>query len=103
MIVCSCNVFSDHQVRSVVAKEARRPLARSMPASDAVPSAAAALTPSSGSWMTPFMRTQACPKRNARGGTVELLKGFAASRRHGVWRRGAQRCGAESWRGRPHP
>jgi len=22
MIVCSCNVFSDHQVRSVVAKEA---------------------------------------------------------------------------------
>jgi bacterioferritin-associated ferredoxin len=24
-IVCSCNVFSDHQVRSVVAKEARRP------------------------------------------------------------------------------
>ena len=24
MIVCSCNVFSDHQVRSVVAKEARR-------------------------------------------------------------------------------
>jgi bacterioferritin-associated ferredoxin len=23
MIVCSCNVFSDHQVRSVVAKEAR--------------------------------------------------------------------------------
>ena len=25
MIVCSCNVFSDHQVRSAVAKEARRP------------------------------------------------------------------------------
>jgi len=25
MIVCSCNVFSDQQVRSVVAKEARRP------------------------------------------------------------------------------
>ena len=25
MIVCSCNVFSDHQVRSVVAKEARQP------------------------------------------------------------------------------
>jgi bacterioferritin-associated ferredoxin len=25
MIVCSCNVFSDHKVRSVVAKEARRP------------------------------------------------------------------------------
>src|SRR4029077_17209267 len=25
MIVCSCNVFSDHQVRSVVSKEARRP------------------------------------------------------------------------------
>ena len=25
MIVCSCNVFSDHQVRSVVAKEAWRP------------------------------------------------------------------------------
>jgi len=25
MIVCSCNVFSDHQVRSVVVKEARRP------------------------------------------------------------------------------
>jgi bacterioferritin-associated ferredoxin len=25
MIVCSCNVFSDHQVRSVVTKEARRP------------------------------------------------------------------------------
>ena len=25
MIVCSCNVFNDHQVRSVVAKEARRP------------------------------------------------------------------------------
>jgi bacterioferritin-associated ferredoxin len=25
MIVCSCNVFSDNQVRSVVAKEARRP------------------------------------------------------------------------------
>jgi len=25
MIVCSCNAFSDHQVRSVVAKEARRP------------------------------------------------------------------------------
>ncbi|WP_342729861.1 (2Fe-2S)-binding protein [Bradyrhizobium sp. B117] len=25
MIVCSCNVFSDHQVRSVVAKEERRP------------------------------------------------------------------------------
>jgi bacterioferritin-associated ferredoxin len=25
MIVCSCNVFSDHQVRSVVAKDARRP------------------------------------------------------------------------------
>ena len=25
MIVCSCNVFSDHQVRSVVANEARRP------------------------------------------------------------------------------
>ena len=25
MIVCSCNVFSDHQVRSVAAKEARRP------------------------------------------------------------------------------
>ena len=25
MIVCSCNVFSDHQVRSVVAKETRRP------------------------------------------------------------------------------
>jgi bacterioferritin-associated ferredoxin len=25
MIVCSCNVFSDHQVRSVVAKEVRRP------------------------------------------------------------------------------
>ena len=24
MIVCSCNVFSDHQVRSVVAKEAQR-------------------------------------------------------------------------------
>jgi bacterioferritin-associated ferredoxin len=24
MIVCSCNVFSDHQVRSAVAKEARR-------------------------------------------------------------------------------
>ena len=24
MIVCSCNVFSDHQVRSTVAKEARR-------------------------------------------------------------------------------
>ena len=23
MIVCSCNVFSDHQVRSVVAKETR--------------------------------------------------------------------------------
>ena len=25
MIVCSCNVFSDHQMRSVVAKEAQRP------------------------------------------------------------------------------
>jgi bacterioferritin-associated ferredoxin len=25
MIVCSCNVFSDHQLRSVVAKEVRRP------------------------------------------------------------------------------
>ena len=25
MIVCSCNVFSDHQVRSVVVKEARPP------------------------------------------------------------------------------
>ena len=25
MIVCSCNVFSDRQVRSVVAKEPRRP------------------------------------------------------------------------------
>jgi len=25
MIVCSCNVFTDHQVRSVVVKEARRP------------------------------------------------------------------------------
>ena len=25
MIVCSCNEFSDHQVRSVIAKEARRP------------------------------------------------------------------------------
>jgi bacterioferritin-associated ferredoxin len=25
MIVCSCNVFSDHQVRSVIAKDARRP------------------------------------------------------------------------------
>jgi bacterioferritin-associated ferredoxin len=25
MIVCSCNVFSDHQVRSLVAKEARWP------------------------------------------------------------------------------
>jgi bacterioferritin-associated ferredoxin len=24
MIVCSCNAFSDHQVRSVVAEEARR-------------------------------------------------------------------------------
>jgi bacterioferritin-associated ferredoxin len=24
MIVCSCNVFSDHQVRSAVAHEARR-------------------------------------------------------------------------------
>jgi bacterioferritin-associated ferredoxin len=24
MIVCSCNVFSDHQVRSAVAQEARR-------------------------------------------------------------------------------
>jgi bacterioferritin-associated ferredoxin len=24
MIVCSCNVFSDHQVRSAVGKEARR-------------------------------------------------------------------------------
>jgi bacterioferritin-associated ferredoxin len=28
MIVCSCNVFSDHQVRSVVVKEARRPRMR---------------------------------------------------------------------------
>ena len=25
MIVCSCNVFSDHRVRSVIAKDARRP------------------------------------------------------------------------------
>jgi bacterioferritin-associated ferredoxin len=25
MIVCSCNLFSDHQVRSVVSSEARRP------------------------------------------------------------------------------
>lgn len=25
MIVCSCNVFSDHQVRSAVMREARRP------------------------------------------------------------------------------
>lgn len=25
MIVCSCNMFSDHQVRSVVANEDRRP------------------------------------------------------------------------------
>jgi bacterioferritin-associated ferredoxin len=25
MIVCSCNVFSDHQVRSTVAQAARRP------------------------------------------------------------------------------
>ena len=25
MIVCSCNVFSDHQVRSVIAKDAGRP------------------------------------------------------------------------------
>ena len=40
-------------------------------------------------------------RRNARGGTVELLKEFPASRRHGAWR-GAQRCGAESWRGRSH-
>ena len=41
-------------------------------------------------------------RRNARGGTVELLKEFAASRRRGVWR-GAQGSGAETWRGRPHP
>src|ERR1700747_1430099 len=53
MIVCSCNVFSDHQVRSVVANEARRPRMSevSMPASDAVPGVAAALTLSSGSWL----------------------------------------------------
>lgn len=25
MIVCSCNVFSDHQVRSAVTQESRRP------------------------------------------------------------------------------
>src|SRR6516165_10312628 len=25
MIVCSCNVFSEHQVRSVIAKDTRRP------------------------------------------------------------------------------
>ena len=25
MIVCSCNVFSDHQVRSAITKTARRP------------------------------------------------------------------------------
>jgi hypothetical protein len=43
----------------------------------------------------PFMRTQAT---NARGGTVELLKEFAASRRHGyggstaLWRRNLARA-----------
>ena len=43
-----------------------------MPASDAAPSAAAALTLSSGSWMkglAPFMRTQACTDGN--GGANE--------------------------------
>ena len=48
-----------------------------MPASDAAPNAAAALTPSSGSWMKgppPFMRTQAC--------TNMELKQSRTNRRH---------------------
>jgi bacterioferritin-associated ferredoxin len=45
MIVCSCNVFSDHQVRSVVAKEARRPWMKDRLAHPAA-----------------LMRTQACTK-----------------------------------------
>jgi hypothetical protein len=67
MIVCSCNVFSDHQVRSVVAKETRRPrVSEFMPPSDAAPNAGAARTRSNGSWTkgpAPFMRTQACTNR----------------------------------------
>jgi len=69
MIVYSCNVFSDHQVRSVVAKEVRRPRMSEVYAGlGCAPSAAAALTLSSGSWMkdrpaAPFMRTQACTNR----------------------------------------
>ena len=52
MIVCSCNVFSDQQVRSVVAKEARRPRMSEVYAGlGCRASAAAALTLSSGSWM----------------------------------------------------
>jgi bacterioferritin-associated ferredoxin len=64
MIVCSCNVFSDHQVRSVVVNEARRPRMSEVYAClGCSASAAAALKLSSGSWMkgpAPFMRTQAC-------------------------------------------
>jgi hypothetical protein len=36
---------------------------------------------------------------DAGGGMDELFMEFA---RHGGWR-GAQRCGAETWCGRPHP
>jgi len=66
MIVCSRNVFSDHQVRSVVAKEVRRPRMSEVYAGlGCAPSAAAALTLSSGSWTkspAPFTRTQACTR-----------------------------------------
>ena len=64
MIVCSCNVFSDHQVRSVVAKEARRPRMSEVYAClGCNAQCGRCAQPSSGSWTkgpAPFMRTPAC-------------------------------------------
>jgi bacterioferritin-associated ferredoxin len=68
MIVCSCNAFSDHQVRSVVAKEARRPRMSEVYACLGCSAQCGRCAhTSSGSWMkgrpahrAPFMRTQAC-------------------------------------------
>src|SRR6516162_4814305 len=63
MIVCSCNVFSDHQVRSVVAKEARRPRMSEVYAGLGCSAQCGRCAHASGSWTkspAPFTRTQAC-------------------------------------------
>jgi hypothetical protein len=84
MIICSCNVLSDHQVRTTVtaAKARPRSTGRSIFVSAAAPSAAVAPVPSGGSWMkrsgVPARPQLLCPYQALCGAAEDSTNAFVA-------------------------